>query len=344
MASETRFHTCVRGYHVYQNDWIPALGEMLQCSREVGNAHDPYAVKVIKTACGTIVGHLPKKITSTCSLFIRKGGTIDCEVTDSNRKYSRDLPQGGLEIPCVLTLRGIKDLVDKAVKLLAISKTKVIPVKVKVETSSPVEKEDGDVLPETPTAKRIKVEQKEAEVRIEESQVVWATLPNTRIQLHTKDKLMIEGGCKLSDKHINFAHAILRAQFPQCEGLQNTLLQSRMRWSPGSKIVQILHVRSDHWVVISNIFCSKNVLNVYDTIFDDIDIPTMTLLNSMFEGNLTVTIAPLQKQQGGSDCGVFSVAVATSLLHGHTPGPYKQSLLRPHLISCFENNLMLPFP
>ena len=43
-------------------------------------------------------------------------------------------------------------------------------------------------------------------------------------------------------------------------------------------------------------------------------IPTMTLLNSMFEGNLTVTIAPLQKQQGGSDCGVFSVAVATSLL------------------------------
>ena len=34
-------------------------------------------------------------------------------------------------------LRGIKDLVDKAVKLLAISGTKVIPVTVKVETSSP---------------------------------------------------------------------------------------------------------------------------------------------------------------------------------------------------------------
>ena len=55
------------------------------------------------------------------TLFIRKGGTIDYEVTDPNRKYSRDLPQGGLEIPCVLTLRGTKDLVDKAVKLLAIS-------------------------------------------------------------------------------------------------------------------------------------------------------------------------------------------------------------------------------
>ena len=59
--------------------------------------------------------------SSTCSLFIRKGGTIDCEVTDPNRKYSRDLPQGGLEIPCVLTLQSTKDLVEKAVKLLAIS-------------------------------------------------------------------------------------------------------------------------------------------------------------------------------------------------------------------------------
>ena len=45
---------------------------------------------------------------------------IDYEVMDPNRKYSKDLPQGGLEIPCVLTLRGTKDLVDKFVKLLAI--------------------------------------------------------------------------------------------------------------------------------------------------------------------------------------------------------------------------------
>ena len=75
----------------------------------------------IGTRAGTMVGHLPKKTSSTCSLFISKGGTIDCEVTDPNRKFSRDLPQGGLEIPCVLMLRGTKDLVDKAVKLLAIS-------------------------------------------------------------------------------------------------------------------------------------------------------------------------------------------------------------------------------
>ena len=64
------------------------LGEVLQCSRKVGNAHDPYAVEVIKAGmrAGTMVEHLPKKTSSTCSLFIRKGGTIDCEVTDPGKQ------------------------------------------------------------------------------------------------------------------------------------------------------------------------------------------------------------------------------------------------------------------
>lgn len=71
------------------------------------------------------------------------------------------------------------------------------------------------------------------------------------------------------------------------------------------------------------------MLSVYDTVFNDIDIPTMTLLNSMFEKVFTATLAPLQMQQGSIDCGVFStsIAVATSLLHEDTPGPYTQSLL-----------------
>ena len=93
--SETKFRTC-RGYHVYQNDWIPVLGEGLQCSHEIGNTYDPYAVKV--TEDNTTVGHLPKKISLTYLFFIRKEGTIHCEVMDLNRKYPRELVQGGLEI------------------------------------------------------------------------------------------------------------------------------------------------------------------------------------------------------------------------------------------------------
>jgi len=49
----------------------------------------------------TIVGHLPRAISIVCSLFIRRGGSIRCEITDGCR-YSRNLPQGGMKVPCKL--------------------------------------------------------------------------------------------------------------------------------------------------------------------------------------------------------------------------------------------------
>ena len=86
---------------------------------------------------------------------------------------------------------------------------------------------------------------------------------------------------------------------------------------------------------------------MYETIHDEIDSSTMTLLSSMFEEHVNVSIVPqVQKQQGDVDCGVFSIAIAISLLHDLSPGPYwyKQSSLQPHFISCFQNKAMTPFP
>jgi len=37
------------------------LGKILQCTCEVSNVHDPFAIKVTKD--GSVVGHLPKKIS-----------------------------------------------------------------------------------------------------------------------------------------------------------------------------------------------------------------------------------------------------------------------------------------
>ena len=65
------------------------------CQRERGNFRDHYAVAVIKD--DVVVGHLPRKISRVSSLFIRRGGTIRCRVL-GRRRYSSDLPQGGLEI------------------------------------------------------------------------------------------------------------------------------------------------------------------------------------------------------------------------------------------------------
>ena len=63
----------------------------------------PFALAVMKD--GTVVGHIPKKISSVCSLYLRRGGSIICRVMGS-RRYSEYLIQGGLEIPCVLIFEG----------------------------------------------------------------------------------------------------------------------------------------------------------------------------------------------------------------------------------------------
>ena len=104
----------MRGYHVYKDIWEAALGEELDCTRERGNPRDAYAVAVVKN--GTTVGHLPRKHCRLCALFLRRGGTISCNVS-GRRRYSSDLAQGGLEIPCVLLFKGDAKEIKKIIKL-----------------------------------------------------------------------------------------------------------------------------------------------------------------------------------------------------------------------------------
>ena len=63
------------------------------------------------------VGHVPKKISAPCFLFLRRGGMIHCQIIGS-RCYSEDLPQGGMEVPCVYCFNGFKSDVNKLKKLL----------------------------------------------------------------------------------------------------------------------------------------------------------------------------------------------------------------------------------
>ena len=101
---------CVRGYHVYQSIWAAAVGEVLMCEREPTNEKDRYAVAVVKEE--TVVGHLPKRISRVCSLFLLRGGTILCTVV-GGRRYSADLAQGGLEVPCILRFIGKPKEINK---------------------------------------------------------------------------------------------------------------------------------------------------------------------------------------------------------------------------------------
>ena len=103
----------------------------------------------------------------------------------------------------------------------------------------------------------------------------------------------------------------------------------------------------DHWIVISNIFTStKGQVDVYDTSYGEIDKSSRILIYSMFDEPVQINlIQDMQKQVGGVDCGVFSIAIATSLVHGQNPVSvvYDQPSLRSHLVSCFEKLAMIPF-
>ena len=136
----------IRGYHIYKSIWLnQIMEEELSCEREIGNAQDTHTVAIRKTIDGevTTVGHVPRHISSICSIFIRRGGVIVCKVQGS-RQYSADLPQGGLEIPYTLRFTShIEKEADKAERLLESalgSKCKKVPEELKshLETSVPV--------------------------------------------------------------------------------------------------------------------------------------------------------------------------------------------------------------
>ena len=112
MATSFEYESVIRGYHI-------SHGETFDCVRETGNTFDLFAVAVIRD--GEIIGHVPKLISAAASLFLRHSGAIKCKVTGT-RQYSRDLPQGGLEIPCQLTFEGSDEkYIRKVKKLLKLS-------------------------------------------------------------------------------------------------------------------------------------------------------------------------------------------------------------------------------
>ena len=63
-----------RGYHVYCAIWSAALGKILQRERELDNVYDRYAAYVMRH--GTIIGHIPQRISRKCSVFLRQSYRI----------------------------------------------------------------------------------------------------------------------------------------------------------------------------------------------------------------------------------------------------------------------------
>ncbi len=109
-----RVESCIRGYHAYKDVWDPQIGNRLETEIDEVNQHDRYAVGVLDNGQDT-VGHIPREISKICFYFKKRGGQIIAEVT--NRRKRSNVPNKGLEIPCIYEFiprnqRQLKQLIE----------------------------------------------------------------------------------------------------------------------------------------------------------------------------------------------------------------------------------------
>ena len=98
---EIEVEYCVRGHHVYESNWDAKTGSKLKpCHEKRPSAlvEDKYAM-VLKFN-DTTAGHVPKFLSKITYFFLKLGGDLVVKIT-GQRRYSRDLDQGGMELPMV---------------------------------------------------------------------------------------------------------------------------------------------------------------------------------------------------------------------------------------------------
>ena len=75
----------------------------------------------------------------------------------------------------------------------------------------------------------------------------------------------------LTDDHMLLVNSILKREYPEVDGLQDTVLQQNCSWKvPINEFVQLLHVEGNHWISISNIGEKENCVNLYDSLYNGV--------------------------------------------------------------------------
>ena len=163
-------------------------------------------------------------------------------------------------------------------------------------------------------------------------------------KLPDEDIKRITGNGMLTDLTTDKCQIFLKNQFHAQYGLQVTVLGQKLMFKEQKgEFVQILHNGNYHWVVVSNINCSKDEINYYDSLFhgkirDHVKMQICSIFKC--SGNeLTVNVKACQQQTNGADCGVFAVANLFHILTGADIGRTKiqEDKMRNHLLQFIKS-------
>ena len=106
-------------------------------------------------------------------------------------------------------------------------------------------------------------------------------------------------------------------------------------------------------MTVTNIGYQENRIKVFDSLHKKYSkkeeqkfCSSLAVLLNTSSSNMIIEWPSMQRQRGESDCGLFAVAVVTSLLCGEDPGSknYDQSVMRGHLALCFSCEELTVFP
>ena len=180
----------------------------------------------------------------------------------------------------------------------------------RITRPNPIETETVILEDPLPEKKQQEVFEPSSEEQIQELQLhknlEANKLPDEEIKLTTENGM-------LTDLTIDKCQKILKNQFHAQYGLQDTVLGQKLMFKEQKgEFVQILHNGNYQWVVISNINCSKDETNYYDSLFhgkirDHVKMQICNIFKCSGK-ELTVNVKACQQQTNGVDCGVFAVA------------------------------------
>ena len=114
--------------------------------------------------------------------------------------------------------------------------------------------------------------------------------------------------------------------------------------------MQFIHQKGRHHWISCQI--TDQEVYIYDSLqpklsSDQLCTETKELLHNMYGTDLKEYITTDVTQQTGTvDCGLFAIANLTAICHGERPENFRfhQKQMRQHLLSCPENQELLPFP
>ena len=262
----------------------------------MGNSHDTYAVAIKKPidVIYVVVGHVPRKISSICSIFIRRGGTIHATV-NGHCRYSADIPQGGMEVPCILTFTALcssegektKKLLQSLLSTENVSMNAedvVEPSKVSKAVESvavPEDKSEDTIAPSPPRSPQ--------DITVGSVDLTEGDVSPVRKKRKVCDMERIIMEEELTDETINRAQQLLKSKYPKFNGFQSTLLQGKKMPLTNTQIhnkVQIIHCsKRNHWVAATTVNCKEGEVKVYDSVFNSCDEETKSVVHNLFQAD-----------------------------------------------------------